>query len=161
MILRNDQKSRLNLYHSLEFNVLQNFHKINPILILHDVIIKVREKPMCENCEINTLLLVYLSADQIPALTAALIEEKFHFTQIASRGGFLNLSTNTLLIGINNVRHDKLKVLLDTHCSKRRTHIATHTQMEAHFQPSQPIIIEAETGGATIMTLPVEHFEQF
>ncbi len=116
---------------------------------------------MCENCEINTLLIVYLSADQLPGLTAALNEQKFYFTRIASRGGFLNLSTNTLLIGINDDRHDELTALLNEHCSKRRTHIATQTQMEAHFQPSQPIIIEAETGGATILTLPVEHFEQY
>jgi len=116
---------------------------------------------MCENCDINTLVLVYLTSDQIPALTAALVEKKFYFTRIASRGGFLNLSTDTLLIGINKDRNAELMLILDTHCSKRRTHIATQTQMEAHFQPSQPIIIEAETGGATILTLPVEHFEQY
>ena len=116
---------------------------------------------MCENCEINTLLIANISSEHLTPLTKELNERRFYFTRIASSGGFLNFSTNTLLIGIRQERYDELMGLLHTYCKKQRTHIATQTQMEAHFQPAQPIIIEAETGGATLLTLPVEHFEQF
>lgn len=116
---------------------------------------------MCENCEINTLIIANVASEQVPTLTKELNQKRFYFTRIASSGGFLHLSTNTLLIGIRQARYDELMEILHACCKKQRTHIATQTQMEAHFQPSQPIIIEAETGGATLLTLPVRHFEQY
>jgi uncharacterized protein YaaQ len=116
---------------------------------------------MCENCEIDTLIIANVSSENVPLLTHELNEERFYFTRIDSSGGLLHLATNTLLIGIQAERYDDLMEILHTYCAKQRTHIATQTQMETHFQPSQPIIIEAETGGATILTLPVEHFEQY
>ena len=108
---------------------------------------------MCDNFGINTLIIANASSEHVPFLIDVLNKKHFYFTQIASSGGFLQISTNTLLI--------ELMELIRTYCKKQLTHIATQTQMEAHFQPSQPIIIEAETGGATILTLPVEHFEQY
>ena len=116
---------------------------------------------MCENCTINTLIIANASSEQVPPLTKELNKQRFYFTRIASSGGFMQLSTNTLLIGIHNERYDELMDILHKFCKKQRTHIATQTQIEAHFQPTQPIIIEAETGGATILTVPVEHFEQY
>ena len=116
---------------------------------------------MCDNFGINTLIIANASSEHVPFLIDVLNKKHFYFTQIASSGGFLQISTNTLLIGIHRDRYDELMELIRTYCKKQLTHIATQTQMEAHFQPSQPIIIEAETGGATILTLPVEHFEQY
>lgn len=116
---------------------------------------------MCENCEINTLIIANASSEQVPMLTKELNKKHFYFTHIASSGSFMQLSTNTLIIGIPKERYDELMKIIRKHCRKQRTHIATQTQIEAHFQPSQPIIIEAETGGATILTIPVEHFEQY
>lgn len=116
---------------------------------------------MCENCKINTLIIANASSEQVPMLMKELNKNHFYFTRIASSGSFMQLSTNTLIIGIPQDRYDELMQILHKHCKKQRTHIATQTQIEAHFQPSQPIIIEAETGGATILTLPVEHFEQY
>jgi uncharacterized protein YaaQ len=116
---------------------------------------------MCDNCEVDILIIANISSEHIPLITKKLNQEQFYFTRISSSGGLLLVSTNTLLIGIQQERYDALMALLYTYCKKQRTHIATQTQMEAHFQPSQPIIIEAETGGATILTLPVEHYEQY
>lgn len=116
---------------------------------------------MCENCEINTLIIANVSSEQVPLLIKKLNIARFYFTRIASSGSFLQSPTSTFLIGIQRERISELMELLHKHCKKQRTHIATQTQIEAHFQPSQPIIIEAETGGATILTLPVEHFEQY
>jgi uncharacterized protein YaaQ len=116
---------------------------------------------MCENCEVDTLVIANISSEQIPLITKKLNQAKFYFTRISSTGGFLNISSNTLLIGISKNRYDDLINLLHKYGRKQRTHIATQTQIEAHFQPSQPIIIEAETGGSTILTLPVVYFEQY
>jgi len=116
---------------------------------------------MCENYQINILVIANVASEHIPIITKKLNQEKFYFTRIASSGGLLHISTNTLLIGMQKERYDDLMGLLTKYCKKQLTHIATQTQMEAHFQPSQPIIIEAETGGATILTVPVQHFEQY
>jgi uncharacterized protein YaaQ len=116
---------------------------------------------MGENSEINTLIIANAASEQVPALMKDLNKKHFHFTRIASGGSFMQLNTNTLLIGIRQERYDELMAVLHKHCKKQRTHIATQTQIEAHFQPAQPIIIEAEVGGATILTLPVEYFEQY
>jgi uncharacterized protein YaaQ len=116
---------------------------------------------MCENSNIDTLVIANIANEQIPLLIKELNKLRFYFTRIDSSGGLLYLSTSTLLIGIRKERYEKLMDLLHTYCKKQRTHIATQTQMETHFQPSHPIIIEAETGGASILTLVVEHFEQY
>ncbi len=116
---------------------------------------------MCENNKVDTLFIVNIYSENITQLRDRLNQEHFYFTQIASSGGLLQRITNTLLIGIRKDRSNELMTLLNTYCKKQRTHIATQTQMEAHFQPGQPIIIEAEIGGATILTLPVLHFEQY
>jgi len=116
---------------------------------------------MSENSNINTLVIASVSSENLQALVTALNEGRFYFTRLNSSGGFLYLSLNTLLIGVRRERYDELMEILTHCCRKQRTHIATQTQMEAHFQPAQPTIIEAEIGGATILTLPVEYFEQY
>lgn len=116
---------------------------------------------MCENCNVNILVIANIASEHIQKVTKKLNQERFYFTRIASSGGLLHNSTDTLLIGIEKERYDNLMDTLTQYCRKQKTHIATQTQMEAHFLPSQPFIIEAETGGATILTFPVKHFEQY
>ncbi|MBN1665821.1 MAG: cyclic-di-AMP receptor [Anaerolineales bacterium] len=111
--------------------------------------------------KIDTLIIINVSGDQMPTLARQLIEKDFHFTQIDSSGGLLHVLTNSLLVGINRQRYPELKELIHACCRRRRTHIAAETQMDIHLHPAQPIIIEAEIGGATLNTLDVEYFEQF
>ena len=116
---------------------------------------------MCENTSIDYLVIASISKSRTPGLAQELVEQKYYFTRIDASGGFLQGSTNTLLIGISKNRLDQLKEILRKYCRRRVSHIPTTTQIEALGQYSQPLIIEAETGGATIHTLPVTHFEQF
>ena len=116
---------------------------------------------MEDNNSIDTLIIANISGDQLPTLIVELNEKHFSFTQISSGLGFLNPSRETILIGIQKERYDDLRETINKHCMKQVSHIATHTQLETYFQPSQPIIIEAETGGATILSLALEHFEQY
>jgi uncharacterized protein YaaQ len=116
---------------------------------------------MDPNLKIDTLVIINLASDQLSSLKKALNQNQFYFTLVDNAGGLLENPTHTLFIGINSSRYDELIKLLHKNCKKQRTHIATQTQMEIHLQPHQPIIIEAETGGATILTLPVAYFEQY
>ena len=43
---------------------------------------------MCENCKIDTLVILYLTNEQIDELTKELNQQRFFFTRIASSGGF-------------------------------------------------------------------------
>ena len=116
---------------------------------------------MCENCGVDTLIIASVSKTRMPGLTKELVERHFYFTQVDSSVGLLQGSTNTLLIGISLDRYNELKELLLEYCQRKITHVPTQTQIEAFAQYSQPIIVETQTGGATIHTIPVEHFEQF
>ena len=116
---------------------------------------------MSENRQVDILIVANIASESLPTLTQELVQKQFYFTRVASSGGFMYSATNTLLIGIRKERYDTLMEILHRCCKKQRTHIATQTQMEAHFQPAQPLIIEAETGGATILSIPVDYFEQY
>ncbi len=116
---------------------------------------------MCENCDIDTLIIANVSSEDVHPLLEALNKRRFYFTRMAGGAGFFEHSTTTLLIGIQRERYDELMDLLLEHCRKQRVHIPVQAQLEAHFQITHPVFIEAEIGGATILALPIEHFEQF
>ena len=116
---------------------------------------------MGKNNIVDMLVILHVTNEQIEELTANLNEAKFYFTRIASTGGFLNFPNNSLLIGISNERLDDLKSLIKNCCQRRTTHIAAHAHSESYPYHGQPVIVEAEVGGATLQTLNVEHFEQF
>ena len=116
---------------------------------------------MCEDCNINILVVVNLFGEQLKALTDQLIDKKFIFTIINSSGGFLNMVSNSLLIGIPQDRYEELMGLIRECCKRESTYIPAQIPLESHFQAAQPITIEAEIGGANIHSITVEHFEQF
>ncbi len=114
---------------------------------------------MPDKTQIDTLVIINVSSEQVGKLSDALVKKKFYFTHIHSSGSILRITTDSLLIGINRVRYDELMQVIHKCCKRRREYIPA--QMETQLHHSQPIVIEAETGGATIQTVAVEHFEQF
>lgn len=116
---------------------------------------------MNTNNSIDTLVILHVTNEQIDVLAQSLKQEGFYFTRIAGSGGFLRYPNNSLLIGVSLDRLDTLKSLVKNCCRRRTTHIATQTHIETYPHHSQPVIVEAEIGGATLQTLAVEHFEQF
>ena len=116
---------------------------------------------MCENCGVDTLVILYVTNEQIDVLAQKLNENRFYFTRIAGSGGFLNYPNSSLLIGTTKTRIDELKSLIKIYCKRRTTHIATQTHIESYPHHSTPVIVEAEVGGATMHMVNVDHFEQF
>lgn len=116
---------------------------------------------MCENCVIDTLVILYITNEQIDILAQKLIDHHFYFTRIASSGGLLNYPNSSILIGISKDRLDELKSLVKICCQRRTTHIATQSHIESYPHHSTPVIVEAEIGGAIMQMVSVEHFEQF
>ncbi|HBX67887.1 MAG TPA: hypothetical protein DEH25_00420 [Chloroflexi bacterium] len=116
---------------------------------------------MCENCSVDTLVILNVTNEQVDDLAKQLVKNEFYFTRVASSGGFLNYPNTSLLIGIAYNRLDDLKKLIFQCCRRRIAHIATQSHAESYPHHSQPVIIEAEIGGASYQILAVEHFEQF
>lgn len=108
---------------------------------------------------IDTLFVVVVASDQSGELADRLVKNRFYFTRIDSSGGFLEQATVSLLVGIHHDRQDKLLELIRTTCHTRRMYIPA--RVEPPMIQSQPVMIEAEVGGATIFIFAVERFEQF
>jgi len=107
---------------------------------------------------IDTLVIVNLAGEQTAELTRRLVENKFYFTRVESGGGFLGFATSTLLVGIEFSRYEALMKIIRVCCRRRRTYIPARA--EGGIMQTQPLMIEAEVGGATVYALDVEQFLQ-
>jgi uncharacterized protein YaaQ len=113
--------------------------------------------PMAEDA-INQLVIVVVSGGQSGDLTQQLRAEGFYFTQLDSWGSLLEEQTLCLLIGLNEARQPKLLSLIRACCHVHRQFIPA--RLDASMLQVQPVMIEAELGGAVIYTLAVERFVQ-
>ena len=114
---------------------------------------------MATSDPINELIVVVSAGEQGGDLTHHLVQGGFYFTLVDSSGGFLQNSTVCLLIGINRARREILLKIIRESCHVRRTYIPA--RVENPLLQGQPMMIEAEIGGASIYVLDVEQFEQF
>jgi uncharacterized protein YaaQ len=114
---------------------------------------------MDENSGINLLTIAIVTSEQINELMQELNKSKFYFTRIDSSGGILERDVISLLIGINNSRVDALLSIINRCCYTHTKFIPA--RVEASMMQSQPLMIEAEFGGATLYALEVDQFVQF
>jgi uncharacterized protein YaaQ len=107
---------------------------------------------------VNQLAIATVSKAQSGALTDRLTRDGFTCTEVDSSGGILQEATVSLLIGFNKARLSSLLRTIRECCRARRRFIPAH--VEAPLLEIQPMLIEAEVGGATVYVLDVERFEQ-
>ena len=107
---------------------------------------------------INLIVIANVAGTQAHDLIDRLTRSGFYVTQIDSNGGILYEATTTLLIGLDDARLPHLLEHVHECCHTRRRYVPAH--VEAPLLEVQPMMIEAEVGGATIYALNVEHFEQ-
>ena len=110
------------------------------------------------NDVINELVIVSVSGEQAGGLTHRLRGEGFYFTQLDSWGSLLEEATVCLLIGLNEARMPALLALIRECCQVHRQFIPA--RLDASMLQVQPVMIEAEVGGASIYTFAVERFVQ-
>ena len=113
---------------------------------------------MTLNGTVNQLVIATVSGSQAGALTDRLLRDGFYVTQVDSRGGILHEATVSLLIGLDQTRLPRLLKHLRECCRTYRRFIPAH--VETPLLEIQPMMIEAEVGGATIYVLDIERFEQ-
>ncbi|MBN1979438.1 MAG: cyclic-di-AMP receptor [Anaerolineae bacterium] len=107
---------------------------------------------------VNQLIIANVAGSQAGELTDRLTRSGFYVTQIDSSGGILYEATTTLLIGLDQAHLLQILDLVRECCHTRRRYVPAH--VEAPLLEVQPMMIEAEVGGATVYTLNVERFEQ-
>lgn len=113
---------------------------------------------MTEPTAINQLVIATVAGTQAGSLTERLIRDGFYVTQVDSTGGILYEATLSLLIGLDRARLPRLLEIIRECCRTCRRFVPAH--VEAPLLEVQPVMIEAEVGGATVYVLDVERFEQ-
>lgn len=107
---------------------------------------------------VNQLVIANVSGSQAGVLVERLLRDGFYVTQIDSSGGILYEAAVTLIIGLDRARLPRVTEHIRECCRLRRRFIPAH--VEAPLLEVQPVMIEAEVGGATIYAFDVERFEQ-
>lgn len=107
---------------------------------------------------VDQLIIATVSGARSGALTDRLTSDGFYVTRVDSSGGILYEATVSLLIGLEKARLPRLLEHVRECCCTRRRFIPAH--VEAPLLEVQPVMIEAEVGGATIYALDIERFEQ-
>jgi len=113
---------------------------------------------MKETESINRLFIVVVSSDDVGDLAQSLIRNGFYFTRVTSQGGLLSEEMVSLLIGIHNSRQGALLDVINQCCHTRVKYVPAIDN--SAFQ-GQPLMIEAQVGGALIYTCEVEQFIQY
>lgn len=113
---------------------------------------------MASHQVVDQLVIATVSGAQAGELTDALTRDGFYVTQVDSSGGILHEATVSLLIGLDQAHLSRLLEHIRERCHTRRRFIPAH--VEAPMLEIQPVMIEAEMGGATVYVLDVERFEQ-
>jgi len=105
-----------------------------------------------------SLLLAVVQAQDGENAQDALEQLGFSVTRLPSVGGFLGRRNSTLLINIPEGRRPEAVEALNATCRQRVEYIAVPLE-------SAPLPLPAPTpvtiGGATILALEIEHYEEF
>ena len=104
------------------------------------------------------MLLAIINYDDSQSVIAALTQEGFSVTRLATTGGFLKSGNVTVLIGLDESRLDDAFQIIRDHCRKRKQIVPTTTELGMGFFPTMPV--QVEVGGATVFVLGVERFEK-
>ena len=108
--------------------------------------------------EIDLLVLLVVSHSQSKKLMANLKGEHFYFTIIDTTSSLFHESTVLLLLGLNQNRQENLTELVKKYCRPQRKFVPV--QMRATGELTHLPVIETIEGGATLYSMPVEHYEQ-
>ena len=108
---------------------------------------------------VDQLALVTAFESQVNPLVTRLTGAGFYVTRINASGGLLYEAKISLLIGLNQQHLPDLLAHIRACCGTEVRFVPAYG--EALAVDAQPMIFEAEVGGATIYVLAVEHFEQF
>lgn len=107
---------------------------------------------------IQHLMTAVIQEQDIDLAVRALSALKAPILHLSSTGGFLGRRNATVMIGLPRDKTAEAVALLQQSCRQRIEYLAI--PLEGSPLP-MPTPVPVTVGGATIFTLPVEHFEEF
>lgn len=113
---------------------------------------------MTKSVVVDQLAIITAFETQVSTLIERLTREGFYVTQVNTSGGLLYEARISLLVGLSHGRLPDLLTHLREDCETQVRFVSTAG--EGFVLASQPMMLEAEVGGAMVYVLDVEHFEQ-
>lgn len=107
--------------------------------------------------QIKLLMLAVVQEQDRDEATRALEDLKLPVVFLFSAGGFLGRRNATLLVGLSDEHVEEAITVLEQTC---RQHIEYLTMPLEGSPLPMPTPVPVTVGGATVFTLPVEHFEE-
>lgn len=104
------------------------------------------------------LIVTIMSKDDASMVVPALTEEKIQVTKLSTAGGFLNMGSITLLIGIEEHKVEKVISIISEYSSKRKQIMPNSMPPELGLSSVLPF--EVTVGGATIFVLNVDRYKK-
>ena len=105
------------------------------------------------------LIYAIVSKDDSSAVSAALTQNGFFATKLASTGGFLRAGNTTFLICTEPENVDRVIGIISEH-SKKRKQMVTSSSGYGEMGSYTPFPVEVTIGGATIIVTDVERFDK-
>lgn len=103
------------------------------------------------------LILAIVSREDSNAVSAALTEDGFSVTKLATTGGFLKAGNTTFLVGTEDDRVDDVLKIVEKRCKKRTQVVPSNVYGTAAYATFP---VEVTVGGATVFVLDVDRFER-
>lgn len=111
-----------------------------------------------DEAPINRVAVISIRGDTAGELVRRLNADEFSVTRVESSRGLLLEPSSTLLTCFPEARYPVLMEHVRTLCGTRTRLIPA--QPDGSMAPALPMMVEAETGGATIAVMRVERFLQ-
>ena len=107
------------------------------------------------------MLIAIIQDEDATKLLAALMNEGYSVTKLATTGGFLRAGNTTVLLGVEENRLAGALAVIERTCSSRRQVGTSQSPITGTPGMEEPHPIEVTVGGATIFVIDVEQFARF
>jgi len=104
------------------------------------------------------LILAIINHDDAHSVIQNITKNGFRVTKLATTGGFLMAGNVTIMVCVSEDRLQEVLNIISKFSKSRKQVMPTSAEFGAGMYPSTPV--EVTVGGATVIILPVERFEQ-
>ena len=104
------------------------------------------------------LVFSIVNSDDAAAVSAALTENNFQVTKLATTGGFLKVGNTTFITGVEDDKVDDVIRIIEKK-SNKRTQIVPDANAAILVGYSE-MPVEVTVGGATVFVIDVDRFEK-
>lgn len=104
------------------------------------------------------LVLAIVGSDDSGKVSAALTQDGFSVTKLATTGGFLRSGNTTFIVGTDDDKVEQVIDIISRHSRRRAQLVPSTTTLDVGMYSAYPV--EVTVGGSTIFVLNVDRFEK-